>query len=217
MKRYNALYSLNAEIVPMSLLKAGETVTGDWNSLVADDRFNDRDFVLIDESHNFRHHSPQRYQILEDFLQTGDKKVLLMTAAPRNKSAKDVYNQIKLFHHRDITDLPINPPNLKEYFNIILSDDTPAPANKANAMFRTLLQNILVRRTRLHILKWYGYDSETHEKVDPEYFDGYISGKKRAYIFVGGERRFFPKREVKTVSYNIPFYVHCDLLPYKII
>ncbi len=63
-KRYNALYSLNAEIVPISLLKAGETVTGDWNFLVADDRFNDRDFVLIDESHNFRHHSPQRYQIL---------------------------------------------------------------------------------------------------------------------------------------------------------
>jgi len=200
-KRYNALYSLNAEIVPMSLLKAGETDTDDWNFLVADDRYNDRDFVLIDESHNFRHHNPQRYQVLEDFLQTGDKKVLLMTATPRNKSAKDVYNQIKLFHHRDITDLPINPPNLKEYFKIILSEDTPV--DKANAMFRSLLQNILVRRTRLHILKWYGFDSETHEKVDPENFDDYISGKKRAYILVGGKRQFFPKREVKTVSYNI--------------
>jgi superfamily II DNA/RNA helicase/HKD family nuclease len=200
-KRYNAVYSLNAEIVPMSLLIIGDSDLADWNFLVADDRYNDRDFVLIDESHNFRHHSPQRYQVLEDFLQTGDKKILLMTATPRNKSAKDVYNQIKLFHHQDITDLPINPPNLKEYFKKILDENTPA--DKANSLFRSLLQNILVRRTRLQILKWYGYDSETHNKVDPENFNDYIFGKKRAYILVGGERRFFPKREVKTVSYNI--------------
>jgi len=82
-----------------------------------------------------------------------------------------------------------------------LSDDTSKA--KANAMFQSLLQNILVRRTRLHILKWYGYDSETREKVNPEDFESYISGKRRAYILVGSKRMYFPKREVDTVKYNI--------------
>ena len=48
----------------------------------------------------------------------GLKKVCLLTATPRNRGALDVYNQIKLFHQDDITQLPIDPPNLKEYFKL---------------------------------------------------------------------------------------------------
>jgi len=50
-ERYNAKYSLNAQIVSMSLLIENKE---DTNLLLEDDRYNDRAIALIDESHNFR-------------------------------------------------------------------------------------------------------------------------------------------------------------------
>jgi len=196
---YNSKYMLNAEVLPMSLLREGDD--DNWNFLHEEDRYRDRDFILIDESHNFRHSSPQRYKVLQDFIHTGSRKALLMTATPRNKSAHDVYNQIKLFHPNDITELPISPPNLKDYFKKILDSDTSR--EKSISLFRTLLQHVLVRRTRNFILRWYGYDSKTHNRVDPHDFDDYISGKKKAYILVGGKHSYFPKRNISTATYSI--------------
>ena len=66
-----------------------------------------------------------------------------VTATPRNKSAIDVYHQIKLFHHDDITHIPIDPPNLKEYFKKI---------ERGESQLQNLLVHILIRRTRRHIL-----------------------------------------------------------------
>jgi len=198
---YNAVYSLNAQIVPMSILREGDPEQDDWNFLMTDEKYRDRNFVLVDESHHFRHHSPQRYKVLADFLQTGKKKVLLMTATPRNNSAKDVYHQIKLFHPDDLTYFPINPPNLKDYFKKILNPETPR--EQANQLFQRLLQFVLVRRTRLHILKYYGFDSETDERVKPDEFDKYVSGGKKSYILVGKNKQFFPVRKIDTILYSI--------------
>ncbi len=198
---YNAKYSLNAQILPMSLLREGPDNGNDWNFLFSDEKYKDRKFILIDESHHFRHSSPQKYKILQDFIHSSEKKVLLVTATPRNKSAKDILNQIKLFHPNDKTTLPISPPDLKEYFKTILSD--AVPKEKRDSLLKSLLQQILYRRTRNHILKWWGYDSEIHKKVDPYKFSPYLEGKKKAYILVGGEHRFFPKRNIDTVSYSI--------------
>jgi len=131
---YSAQYSLNAEIVPLSLLKEGDPDSDEWNFLVKDIKYRDRTFILVDESHHFRHHLPQRYKVLFDFIQTSKKKILLMTATPRNSAANDIYNQIKLFHPEDITRIPIHPPNLKEYFKIINNPDTAR--NIANQMFQ---------------------------------------------------------------------------------
>lgn len=200
-KNYNAQYSLNAEIVPQSLLREGDPDSDEWNFLVKDIKYRDRTFILVDESHHFRHHSPQRYKVLFDFLQTSRKKVLLMTATPRNNAANDVYNQIKLFHPEDITRIPVHPPNLKEYFKTINNPETDR--NIANQMFQQLVQYVLVRRTRIHILKYYGYDSITHRKIDPDNFSDYLDGDKRAYIEVAGKPTFFPKRIIDTVRYSI--------------
>lgn len=200
-KNYNAQYSLNAEIVPLSLLKEGDPDSDEWNFLVKNIKYRDRDFILVDESHHFRHHSPQRYKVLFDFIQTSRKKVLLMTATPRNNAASDVYNQIKLFHPEDVTRIPIHPPNLKEYFKIIMNPETKTVIG--NQMFQHLLQYVLVRRTRTHILRYYGYDSVTHRKIDPDRFDDYLDGDKRAYIKVAGKETYFPKRVIDTVRYSI--------------
>jgi superfamily II DNA/RNA helicase len=190
-ERYNEVYQLNARVLSMSMLReGGEGATG---SLLDDVRYRDRDFVLVDESHNFRNRDIQRYRLLEEFLSSG-KKCCFLTATPRNKSAWDIYNQIKLFHQDDATGLPTDPPNLREFFRLVEKGERDLPE---------LLGNILLRRTRNHILRWYGRDSETGKPVDPSRFDEYLSGERRAYVMVDGRRQFFPKRRLETVSYSI--------------
>lgn len=190
-ERYNEVYQLNARVLSMGFLR--EDDDGGARFLLDDVKYRDRDFVLVDESHNFRHSSAQRYKVMQSFLATG-RLCCFLTATPRNKSAWDVYNQIKLFHQDDRTDLPIDPPNLKEYFRLIEKGDRKLP---------DLLANLLVQRTRNHILRWYGYDSETHRAVDPTNFEDYVDGRRRAYVLVGGQHNFFPTRKLETIEYSI--------------
>ncbi|MGA2543781.1 MAG: helicase-related protein [Verrucomicrobiota bacterium] len=190
-ERYNEVYQLNARVLSMGFLR--EDDDGSVNTLLENVLFKDRDFVLIDESHNLRHRDTQRYKVVEAFLSTG-RRCCFLTATPRNKSAWDVYSQIKLFHQDDKTDLPIDPPDLKQYFKLIEHGERSLP---------DLLANILIRRTRNHILRWYGFDSETHQQIDPTQFGDYLDGKKRAYVIVGGRHQFFPKRELDTIEYSI--------------
>ncbi|SVC15828.1 uncharacterized protein METZ01_LOCUS268682, partial [marine metagenome] len=148
---YNTEFELNAEILSLSMLRLDESDV--VQSILNEKRYVDCDFVMIDESHNFRHHTSQRYEVLQSHLAKGGKKVCLLTATPRNKSAKDIYNQIKLFHQDDITHLPIDPPNLKDYFLQI---------EGGQKRLQDLLIHILIRRTRRHILRYYGYTEDTN-------------------------------------------------------
>ncbi len=127
------------------------------------------------------------------FVATG-RQCCFLTATPRNKSAWDVYYQIKLFHQDDKTDLPVDPPILKDYFRLIEKGERKLP---------DLLANILIRRTRNHILRWYGYDAITHQPLDPSQFKEYLEGQRQAYVLVGGRHQFFPKRVLETIEYSI--------------
>jgi superfamily II DNA or RNA helicase len=190
-ERYNEVYQLNARVLSMGYLRENDNES--MNMLFEDVRFKDRDFLLLDESHNFCHPDTQRYKIMQGFLSAG-KHCCFLTATPRNKSAWDVYHQIKLFHQEDRTYLPIDPPNLKDYFKKIEARERKMP---------DLLANILIRRTRNHILRWYGFDAQTHQPVDPSRFKEYLDGRRRAYVIVAGKHQFFPKRELETVEYSI--------------
>src|SRR5216684_582737 len=181
-ERANEVYQLNARVLSMGYLRGDED--GSFNFLLKDAKYRDRDFVLIDESHNIRHPDTQRYKVVQAFLATG-KQCCFLTATPRNKSALDVYYQIKLFHQDDKTDLPVDPPVLRDYFRLIEKGERRLP---------DLLSNILIRRTRNHILRWYGYDASTHLSLDPSQFREYLEGQKRAYVMVGGRHQFFPQR-----------------------
>ncbi len=190
---YNETYQLNANVLPMSML-IEESDRG--VDLFEDVRYKDRDFVLIDESHNFRHNTNQRYNVLQSFLSTG-RKVCLLTATPRNSSIWDVYNQIKLFHPEDITYLPIDPPNLKEYFKLV---------ERGKCSLKDILSHVLIRRTRKHILQWYGYAADTNvplKELSEIKRHHYLSGGRRAYVIVGGRHQFFPIRNLKTLRYSI--------------
>lgn len=190
-ERYNEVYELNARVLSMGFLREDEE--SGVTRLLNDVRYRDRDFVLVDESHNLRHADTQRYKVVQTFLSTG-RRCCFLTATPRNKTAWDVYHQIKLFHQDDRTDLPVDPPNLKEYFKLIEKHERNLPE---------LLANILIRRTRQHILRWYGFDAESHEPVDPNRFAEYLNGTRRAYVLVGGKHQFFPTRDLETIEYSI--------------
>lgn len=192
-EEYNEAFELNARVLPMSMLKEDEH----GKSILERTIYKDRDLVLIDESHNFRHHSSQRYELLQEYLAKGGKKVCLLTATPRNKSAKDVYNQIKLFHQDDITHLPIDPPNLKDYFKQI---------EDGKKRLQDLLVHVLIRRTRRHIVRYYGFTEDTNKpmrELSDAQAKQYLNGSKRAYVMVAGNHQFFPKRELETLRYSI--------------
>jgi hypothetical protein len=55
---------------------SGETRRIVPNSLLEDVIYRERDFVLIDESHNFRYPDTQRYKAIQAFLATGIKMLL---------------------------------------------------------------------------------------------------------------------------------------------
>lgn len=189
--QYNEKFELNARILPMSLLKEGA------DNILDGPKYKNRNFILIDESHNFRNFTSQRYQILQDYLARDGRKVCLLTATPRNRDALDIYNQIKLFHQDDITHLPIDPPNLKQYFKQI--------ENGAKRV-QDLLVHLLIRRTRRNVLRFYGYTEDTDvpmKTLSEAKAKKYLNGPKRAYVKVAGGKHFFPKRELKTLRYSI--------------
>jgi superfamily II DNA or RNA helicase len=107
-ENYNETYELNANVLSIGYLF--EHSTGSGNLLLDSVKFKDRDFILIDESHNFRHTDTQRYKLVQDYMAADpSRRCCLLTATPRNKSAWDVYSQIKLFHQDDKTELPVDP------------------------------------------------------------------------------------------------------------
>ena len=67
--------------------------------------------ILIDESHNFRNRSAQRYENLETLISLNGspgrdshwKRVILLTATPISNDIFDLYNQIALFTRNDRT------------------------------------------------------------------------------------------------------------------
>ena len=190
---YNETYHLNAQVLPMSMLQADADRGVD---LLNDVRYRDRDFVLIDESHNFRQHTSQRYEALSGFLGRG-QEVCLLTATPRNTRAMDVYYQTKLFHPEDTTDLPIDPPDLAQYFKLV---------EKGEKKLQDVLRHVIVRRRRKDVLRWHGYAEDTGQelrKMADAQAAPYLGGSKRAYIMVGGRHQFFPRRELNTLRYSI--------------
>ncbi len=191
-EHYNEAYQLNARVLSMGMLREDEQYGPEW--MLHDERTRYRDFVLVDESHNFRHTHSQRYRVLQTFLSTGDRRCVLLTATPRNKTVWDIYHQLRLFHQGDLTDLPVDPPHLRDYFKLVEAGERRLPA---------LLAHLLIRRTRAHVLRWYGYDAATDQRVDPDDFDPYRAGERRAYILVGGRKQFFPQRRLETIEYSI--------------
>ncbi len=154
----------------------------------------DADLILIDESHNFRNPTAQRYATLERLLAANGrigglsgqrKKLILLTATPINNSVLDLYHQINLFTGGDrsffaaagIGDLP-------RYFMAVRresrqrSDAQHTDENPGAALFN-LLEEITIRRTRAFIRQ--AYPNAT----------------------IQGQPIHWPERRLRTIRYNL--------------
>jgi hypothetical protein len=190
---FAARYDLNARVLSMGMLREREDEGGDqW--LRDDPVYRHCNLVLVDESHNFRNSDSQRYRVLQTYLGVNDRRAVFLTATPRNTSAWDLYHQIKLFHQEDITTLPVDPPDLRRFVQLVESSERRLP---------DLLTNLLIRRCRRDVLRQYGYDAETDKRVDPEQWAAYRTGQRKAYVMVADRKQFFPERQLDTVHYSI--------------
>lgn len=142
--------------------------------------------LLIDESHNFRNHTTQRYENLERLLAANQrrgaisnerKKLILLTATPINNSVFDLFNQVNLFTGGDRSYFAAaGIGDLQRYF---------AAARRINrqqessvALFN-LLEEVVIRRTRPFIKK--AYPNAT----------------------IKGETIRWPERKLKTIRYHL--------------
>ncbi|MGA9351814.1 MAG: helicase-related protein [Anaerolineae bacterium] len=162
-------YQIDAPIISMGLLSQ----RGNERMLVDDWHYRDRDLVLVDESQNFRYGDTQRYAALQLFTQA--RPTILLTATPRATTAWDIYYQIKLWHPQDTTSIPVNPPNLSEFFHKVEPRNEEPPTRD----LQEILNHILIRRTRHHIRTYY-----------PD-------------ARINGQPLVFPDRELETITYSI--------------
>ncbi len=147
--------------------------------LYRDYRYKDRDLVLLDESHHFRNNNSRQYENLQQFTQARDAKVILLTATPFSNEAKDIKNQIMLFHQSEKTQIPpANETDLNRYFIMV---------EKEEADLVDLLRQIMIRRTRRYVLKQWGNTDKNG----------------RVFLKVGDQDKYFPEREMKTQRYDI--------------
>ena len=135
--------------------------------------------IMIDESHNFRNSSTQKYRALDSLIdqiaqQTGKAPFIgLMSATPQNNSPQDLRNQIYLFERNPqkshFTDVQ---GRLDSYFlekQAIFDTYRNDPSEEAKTELKKLaadirkkvLNHIVVRRTRTDILKYYENDSSS--------------------------------------------------------
>jgi SNF2 family DNA or RNA helicase len=146
--------------------------------------YGDVDVILIDESHNFRNRSAQRYENLERLIaQNGGKgregakkKLILITATPINNDLLDLYNQINLLTQGDRS--YFSAAGIGDLHRYFLNARRDTRLASTVGLFN-LLEEIVVRRTRAFIRGAY-----------PE-------------ATIKGEKIKWPERKLHTVQYNL--------------
>ena len=189
-EEYSHIFDLNARVLSTGLIRSRQDI-------LSDAKYAECDFVLLDESHHLRHPETQQYQAVEAFLHLRRPLVCLLTATPQNKGPWDIYYQLRLFQRDQEITLPIQPADLRAYFKQVEAGNKSLPA---------LLKTVLVRRTRRHILRWYGTAEDSGKplrELDDETAAPYLRGERPASVPVGGKKQFFPRRRLQTISYSI--------------
>jgi superfamily II DNA or RNA helicase len=152
--------------------------------------FADIDVALIDESHNFRNRNAQRFGNLERLLggnggrgRDGQrKKVILLTATPVSNDLFDLYNQFSLITQGDRSYFSV--AGIGDLYRYFLQARRDSRHDVPGIALFNLLEEIVIRRTRSFIRK--AYPNAT----------------------IAGEKVRFPKRELKTVEYNLEATYH---------
>lgn len=150
----------------------------------------DYGLLLIDESHRLRHHNTRSYRQLDTLI--GDitarhglcPYIGLLSATPQNNRPQDLRNQIYLFarNRTASTFTKAEGGNLEHFFakiqssyNNLLRNTSISPDERNEALAHlaaeirdSVLQDILVRRTRTDVQRYYNADLRFPEVADPE-------------------------------------------------
>ena len=144
--------------------------------------------VMIDESHNLRNREGKRYQVIREYVEQNECKVILLSATPYNKSYLDLSSQLRLFLPPD-RDLGIRPEQLlREIGAVEFSRRYQAALRSLEAFYKSehaedwqdLMRLFMVRRTRSFI-------KDNYAQTDPE------TGR-RCLVFSDGSKSPFPDR-----------------------
>ena len=125
---FNERFGLGAEVVSHSMIAPPAEAEFDeelgryvdvaqpGQGIILEQRYRNRGPVLVDEAHNFRNIN-QRSKGLTSYLESGDHKVILLSATPQNLGPMDIYRQLRLFLHDTEHGLNIEPVGLESYFH----------------------------------------------------------------------------------------------------
>lgn len=148
-------------------------------------------FIVIDESHKFRNSATLMYQSLDQLIQeiganTGVYPYIgLLSATPQNNRPNDLKNQIYLFerNHNESTLKKAESGNIERFFaninreyDLLIDRNNDIPADerrqRLDAISKQLrdcvLCDILERRTRTDVEKYYKADMESQGLVFPK-------------------------------------------------
>lgn len=143
------------------------------------------DLIIVDEAHNFRTDTADRYNKLQILCKTPTrkvlpngkrqtKKVILVSATPLNNKPEDIANQIYLF--QDSRDSTLEISNLQSYFRRHIDnynrlkkekdiDLIKSEVRKIYDNIRTkVLEQIIVRRTRKDLTEHEQYSKDLREQ-----------------------------------------------------
>lgn len=140
--------------------------------------YRDIDFVLIDESQNFRSKTANRRKNLMKLLSVGKRKqVVLLSATPINNSLMDLYYQLSIITGADDSYFykTVGIPHLYQHMHAANKKDLQHGLEK----IQQLLDSVMVRRTRSYIKDVYKDDQ------------------------IDGEEIRFPKHEYSAIRYNL--------------
>ena len=124
---FNERFALGAEVISHAVISAPSDPEYDEESgrymdedgagtgVVLQETYPNRGPVLVDEAHNFRNVN-RRSRGLRHYLESGNHRVVLLSATPQNLGPQDIYRQISLFLDDEDHGLDIEPVNLPDYF-----------------------------------------------------------------------------------------------------
>lgn len=148
-------------------------------------------FIIIDESHKFRNNNTLMYQTLDELIQNIGSNtgvfpyVGLLSATPQNNRPNDIKNQLYLFerNHTDSTLKKAESGNIEKFFASISREydqliDRKNSISDAERKKRldliskklrdNILSDILERRTRTDVIKYYENDIKLQGLIFPE-------------------------------------------------
>ena len=168
-----------------------EDDNGDSGEFESTLQYKNYGLIIIDESHKFRNSDTQMYQQLDDLImKIGSNTgvfpfVGLLSATPQNNRPNDLKNQIYLFerNHNDSTLKKAQSGNIEKFFadinreyELLIRRSNPIPPEERKNRLIALSQkirdcilcDILERRTRTDVKKYYKGDMEAQGLIFPE-------------------------------------------------